>query len=97
MQINIHQIQIDIDSKLKELIEKKVTKLNHFSDKIEYVDVYLKLETNHHQINDKSVEIKLHIPKHECFSKSISKSFEYSIDEAIDSVTAQLKKLKERY
>ncbi len=97
MQINIHQVHVELHSGLKELIEKKVSKLNQFSDKIDHVDVYAKIENNTHQIKDKVIEIKLHIPKHECFASATAKTFEVCIDEALHSITNQLKKLKERY
>ena len=96
MQINIHTTNVEIDKKFKDLIEKKINKLNSYHDKIISADVYLKLDNVAHHIKDKVVEIKLHIPRQECFVKSMSKSFEVSFDEAFDSVTTQLKKKKDK-
>jgi putative sigma-54 modulation protein len=42
------------------------------------------------------VEIKIHIPKQDCFVKSTSKSFESSFEHAFESVINQLKKKKEK-
>lgn len=94
MKINIHSVNIEIDKKLKELIELKISKLSNYHDKIISADVYLKLDNVVHHIKDKVVEIKLHIPKNECFVKTISKSLEISFDEALTSITNQLKKKK---
>ena len=44
----------------------------------------------------KVAEIRVSVPKHEFFVKQTTKSFEESFDNALDSVTAQLKKVKEK-
>jgi putative sigma-54 modulation protein len=49
-----------------------------------------------HNIKDKIVEIKVHIPKQDCFVKATTKSFELSFEQALDSVINQLKKKKDR-
>jgi putative sigma-54 modulation protein len=41
------------------------------------------------------VEIKIHIPKQECFVKASANSFQTAFDQAFDSITNQLKKKKE--
>jgi len=96
MNINIQTVHFDADEKLLELVEKKVQKLSTFHDRITKVDVFLKLDNLVHAIKDKVVEINVHIPKQDCFVKATSKSFEESFEQAIDSVTNQLKKKKEK-
>ena len=96
MNINIQTVHFDADEKLLELVNKKVERLAHFHDRITKVEVYLKLDNLVHSIKDKVVEIKVHIPKQDCFVKSTSKSFESSFEHAIDSVINQLKKKKEK-
>ena len=44
MNVNIQTVHFDADSKLVEYIEKKISKLTQFHDRITKVDVYLKLE-----------------------------------------------------
>jgi putative sigma-54 modulation protein len=96
MNINIQTVHFDADEKLLELVEKKVQKLSTFHDRITKVDVFLKLDNLVHAIKDKVVEINVHIPKQDCFVKATSKSFEESFEQAIESVTNQLKKKKEK-
>ena len=96
MNVNIQTVHFDADSKLVDYIEKKVTKLSQFHDRITKVDVYLKLANVVHNIKDKVAEIKVSIPRHEFFVKQSSKSFEESFDEGMDSGINQIKRKKER-
>ena len=96
MNVNIQTVHFDADEKLLELVTKKVEKLNTFHDRITKVDVFLKLDNLVHNIKDKVVEIKVHVPKHEFFVKTSSKSFEESFDSAMDSIVNQIKRKKEK-
>ena len=96
MNINIQTVHFDADEKLVQSIQEKLGKLETFHDRITRVDVFLKLDNLVHVIKDKVVEIKVHIPKADCFVKTSSKSFEASFEQALDSITNQLKKKKER-
>ena len=96
MNVNIQTVHFDADRKLIDRIQERITKLEHFHDRIINVDVYLKLDNVVHSIKDKVVEIKVLIPKHEFFVKQSCKSFEQSFDEALDALLNQLKRKKER-
>lgn len=96
MNVNIHVVHFVADEKLIELVNRKAEKLLTFNDRITSIDVYLKLDNVSHHIKDKIVEIKVHIPKQECFVKTSSKHFETSFEEAYLSVINQLKRKKER-
>ncbi len=96
MNINIQTVHFDADEKLLEFVTKKVEKLNTFHDRITKVDVFLKLDNLVHNIKDKVVEIKVHVPKHEFFVKTSSKSFEESFDSAMESIVNQIKRKKEK-
>ena len=96
MNVNIQTVHFDADAKLLELIEKKISKLSQFHERITKVSIYLKLDNIVHSIKDKIVEIKVIIPRHEFFVKQSSKSFEESFDVAMDAVITQIKKKKER-
>ena len=96
MNVNIQTVHFDADSKLVSYVEKKLSKLFQFHDRITKVDVYLKLDNVIHNIKDKIAEIRVHVPKHEFFVKHSSKSFEESFDEALDSLIVQIKKKKEK-
>lgn len=95
MNIQFHPSGFVASEQLKEFIEKKVSKLETFYDKIIDADVYLKLE-NHQQIKDKTAEIKLNVPGITLFSAETAKTFEEAVDEAVESLRRQLKKYKEK-
>ena len=96
MNVNIQSLHFVPDSKLVALIEKKISKLSQFHERITKVDVFLKLDNVAHNIKDKIAEIRVHVPKHELFVKHSSKSFEESFDIALDSVINQIKRKKEK-
>jgi putative sigma-54 modulation protein len=96
MNVNIQTLHFEADSKLVAFIEKKISKLTQFHERIIKVDVFLKLDNVAHTIKDKIAEIKVHIPRHQFFVKHSSKSFEESFDEALTSLITQIKRKKER-
>ena len=96
MNVNIQTVHFEADSKLVSYVEKKLSKLFQFHDRITSVDVYLKLDNVVHNIKDKIAEIKVHIPRYDFFVKHSSKSFEESFDVAHDTVIMQIKRKKER-
>jgi putative sigma-54 modulation protein len=96
MTVNIQSVRFDADNKLTDHIQKKLSKLASFHDRIIKVDVFLKLDNVVHQIKDKVAEIRVSIPRNEIFVKSSSKSFEASFDEAFSSICTQIKRKKER-
>ncbi|MCG2615813.1 HPF/RaiA family ribosome-associated protein [Terrimonas sp. NA20] len=96
MNVNIQTVRFDADARLVEYINRKLQKLNTFHDRIIQVQVYLKLDNVVHTIKDKIAEIRIHVPRHEFFVKSTSKSFEGSFDNAFDSIVTQIKRKKEK-
>ena len=96
MNLNIQSLHFDADGKLLHHIEKKVDKLNQFHDRITHVDIFLKLDNLMHNIKDKVVEIKVMVPRHEFFVKQTCKSFEQSLDQALQAVISQIKRRKDK-
>ena len=96
MNVNIQSVHFNADSKLIGYINRKLQKLNTFSDRIVQVQVLLKLDNVVHVIKDKVAEIRVHVPRHNFFVKSTSKSFEASFDEAFEAVINQIKKKKQK-
>ena len=96
MNVNIQTVHFDADDKLVDYVTKKLDKLNTFHDSILKVDVFLKLDNVVHNIKDKVVELKLHVPKHDFFTKASSKSFEESFDNAVESLISQIKRKKDK-
>ncbi len=95
MNIRIESLHFDADKKLLSYIEEKINHLMKYNQQIILVDVILKMES-HSVVKDKIAEIKISVPGATFFSKESTKAFESSVDEAIESVRAQLLKHKER-
>ncbi|MCX6298245.1 MAG: ribosome-associated translation inhibitor RaiA [Bacteroidetes bacterium] len=96
MNVNIQSVHFDADEKLVDYVTRKLEKLNTFHDQILKVDLFLKLDNVVHVIKDKVVEIKVHVPRHDFFVKTSSKSFEESFDNAMDSIISQIKRKKDK-
>lgn len=96
MNVNIQSVHFNADSKLISYVNQKLEKLSNFNDRIIRVNVFLKLDNVVHAIKDKVAEIRVHVPGHNFFVKSTSKSFEESFDDALDSMIIQIKKNKEK-
>ena len=96
MTVKIKTVHFNADSKLKEYVNRKLEKLTVFSDRIIEVNVFLKLDNVAHSIKDKIAEIRVHVPRHNFFVKSTSKSFEESFESAFDSLVSQIKRKKEK-
>ncbi len=96
MNLNIQTVHFEADARLLSHVEKKIAKLSQYHDRIIKADVFLKLDNVVHQIKDKVVEIKVHIPRHDFFVKHSSKSFEQSFDDALSSIINQIKRKKTR-
>lgn len=96
MNVKIQTVRFVADDKLVDYINEKLQKLTVFHDRIVKVDVFLKLDNVVHTIKDKIAEIRVHVPRHNFFAKTSTKSFEESFDEAFDSLLIQIKKKKEK-
>ncbi len=94
MQVQTQSIHFDADAKLLEFIDRRLDKLTTFYDRIIDADVILKLE-NSGQVKDKVSEITLNIPGQKLHASDTAKSFEESVDNAIESLRRQLIKHKE--
>ena len=94
MRIEIQSIHFKADHKLVEYIEKKLSKLEQFSDAIVDSQVFLKVENNH-QKDNKTVEIKVNVQNQSLFKTQTSRSFETATDHALEAFKVQIKKNKE--
>lgn len=95
MKVNIQTPNFVADIKLVNFIEKKLSKLEQFYDKIIYADVFLKVQNTSGKEN-KIVEILLSIPGDDLMIKKEAKTFEEGTDECVKSLERQLKKRKEK-
>ncbi|MCQ2375371.1 MAG: ribosome-associated translation inhibitor RaiA [Salinivirgaceae bacterium] len=95
MEINVHSLHFNADSKLLDFINVKVGKLETFYDGIVAADVTLKLEKSD-KTENKVAEIKVSIPGNDAFASNRAKTFEEAVDLTVDALKGQLKKAKEK-
>ena len=96
MKFNVQAVSFNADSELIELVDRKIDKLDKFKDHIVEGEVYLKLENKSQTIKDKTVEIKCHVKGNTLFAKEITKTFEESLDLAVDNMSRQVRRFKEQ-
>ena len=94
MKITIQTVGVTPHEPLKERIEKKLSKLETFYDKIVEAAVYLKVE-NTSDKNNKTIELVVKIPGNDIVVKKTGASFEESLDESVDTAKKLLIKKKE--
>ena len=94
MKIQIQAVHFNADQSLKEFINKKLSKLKTYYDRIIDSDVVLSLDHLNTQVKDKVVVIKTNIPGNTLIAKEKSKKFEEAIDLAVDSLKRQIEKIK---
>ena len=94
MKITIQTVGVTPHEPLKERIEKKLSKLETFFDKIVEAAVYLKVE-NTSDKNNKTIELVVKIPGNDIVVKKTGASFEESLDESVDTAKKLLIKKKE--
>lgn len=95
MNINIQSLHFDATDKLKEFINKKVTKLEKYSDDILTAEVILKVVKPETKMN-KEASIKLNVKNDDLFASKIAESFEEAIDICGEALEKQLVKYKEK-
>jgi putative sigma-54 modulation protein len=95
MRVHTEAVQFKADQKLIDYIEKKVSKMDQYFDRIIEAKVTLRLE-NSGQVRDKIAEVQLNVPGESLFVKESSKTFEASVDGALSSMRRQLIKYKEK-
>ncbi len=95
MEIRIQSIHFDASEQLEAFIQKKVTKLERLYDDIKIVEVSLKV-VKPETVKNKEAGIKIIIPNYEFYADKTNDTFEESIDEALDALSKQLLKYKEK-
>ncbi len=97
MKIQVNAVHFSADSSLKLFIQKKLDKLETFSDRIIGGEVFLKLakgdKLNTHK---KQIEIKLNLPGSSIFVSETADTFEAATDIAMNTLTRKVKQFKEK-
>ena len=75
MRVNAQSVNFNTDGKLLDFIQKRMDKLDLFYDRVTSADVFLKVSNTSSKEN-KSAEVKLHVPGAVFVVKKKGKSFE---------------------
>ncbi|MBD8017089.1 MULTISPECIES: HPF/RaiA family ribosome-associated protein [Kaistella] len=94
MKITVQSIGLTPHAPLEDHIEKKLSKLETFYDKIVECNVFLKVENNPDKEN-KTAEIILAVPGDDIVVKKTTASFEESLDQCAEVAKRLLIKKKE--
>ena len=95
MKVYTEAVQFKADQKLVDYVQEKLEKVEHYFDRIIDAHVTLKLE-NAGQVKDKVAEVRLNVPGETLMVKETQKTFEASVNLAVDALKRQLIKYKEK-
>ncbi|GAB2771299.1 putative sigma-54 modulation protein [Hymenobacter luteus] len=95
MKVQMQSVHFDADQKLLDFIQKRLDKLETFYDRVTEGEVILRLN-NKDGINNKTVEVKLHVPGTTLFSQEDAGTFEAAADAAAENLKRQITKYKEK-
>lgn len=95
MKVNVQAPNFTAKDELIEFVQKRISKLEQFYDKIVFADVFLKVQKTSEKEN-KIVEILLSIPGDDIMVKKEAKTFEEATDEVAKALERQLKKRKQK-
>ncbi|MBR5935168.1 MAG: ribosome-associated translation inhibitor RaiA [Bacteroidaceae bacterium] len=95
METKIQALHFTATEQLQAFIEKKCAKLERVHELIRKVDVILKVVKPETALN-KQASITVVVPNGELFAEKTCDTFEQAVDECLDALTKQLKKMKEK-
>jgi len=95
MKVQMQSVHFDADQKLLDFIQKRLDKLETFYDRVTEGEVIMRLN-NKDGIDNKTVEIKVHVPGTTLFAQEDAASFEAAADQAAESLKRQITKHKEK-
>jgi putative sigma-54 modulation protein len=95
MNVQIHSVKFDADKKLIDFVNQKLNKLTQVGEEIVNAEVFLRLDNDIEKEN-KISEIRLELPGGPLFARKQSKTFEESMDEAIDAIKKQITRHKQK-
>lgn len=96
MNLNVHSIHFDADTKLVSFIKEKLDKLTLFHDSILSGEVFLRLEHDGDKRENKVVEIRLSVPGNDLFAKRQGKTFEEAAISTVEALRSQVERNKPR-
>ena len=95
MRVNVQTPNFAAKNELLVFVEKRLSKLEQFYDRIVFADVFLKVQKTSEKEN-KIVEVLLSVPGDDLMVKKEAKTFEEATDDVVKSLERQLKKRKQK-
>jgi putative sigma-54 modulation protein len=95
MDIRIKAIHFDVNERLQDFIEKKVSKLGRFESEIGKVEVSLKVVKPESAMN-KQADIKVEVPGKSLFVSETCDTFEEAVDNTCEILGRQIEKYKNK-
>jgi len=95
MEIRIQSIHFDATERLQDFIQKKVSKLDKYSDGIVDAEVALKV-VKPEVASNKEASIKINAKNNDFFASKIADTFEEAVDLCIEALEKQIIKSKEK-
>jgi putative sigma-54 modulation protein len=95
-QIIIKTHHVEITASIKEYVEKKLSKMDHFFDRIHEIQVDLDIEPVANEEDRQIASATVFVPGSAIIAKESSKDLYASIDGMIDKLQRQLKKYKDK-
>lgn len=96
MNRTVRSIHFDADRKLIDFIHERLDKLNQFHDRILSADVFLRLDHDGGNHENKVVEVRMAIPGNDLFAKRQARSFEEAAINAVEALRNQVVNTKDR-
>ncbi len=96
MNVQVQSIHFDADVKLVEFIKERLNKLDQFHDKIIGAEVFLRLDHDGANRENKVVDIRLTVPGKEHFAKRQGKTFEEAATATVEALRSQVERSKDK-
>ena len=95
MELRIQAVNFEATEQLKAFIDKKMRKLEKFSDSIIQTEVILKV-IKPETAKNKDASVKLNLRSGEAFANKTADTFEEAIDLCSEALEKQIRKTKEK-
>lgn len=96
MNVQIQSVKFDADKKLIDFVESKISKLDRFVERSTGADVILKVDKDNERGNKVAI-IRIEVPGNDLIAEFRGKTFEESVDGAIDALKKQIEKHNEKH
>ena len=95
MELRIQSINFEATEQLKAFVEKKIKKLEKFSDNIIQTEVLIKV-IKPETAKNKEASVKINLKNGEAFASKVADTFEEAIDLCAEALEKQILKTKEK-